>query len=266
MVLEEGQAKWATARSIPGVGPTPPAAAAPGRYFYARNRQKVGPVTLAQLNQLLRCGQLQPTDMVLEEGQTKWATARSIPGVTVTPTPAPRPPARSWAAGLGRTRRPALAGVAGLLVLVLGVGFAFVMARRDVPGVPTSQCGTAAAPTGTSAKPEPQEAGPQNPEPEGGGQSGHEPDEDWMQKPELEREWRLRIEQEVEWQLKREKKWEWQPTPETEMDWQKRQKEWQKRQYVERMLTYLVRTGEITLEEATSRIREMEAAGALIRK
>ncbi len=57
-----------------------PAPREPG-WFYARERQKFGPVSLAQLRQLAAGGQLQPTDMLLREGTTTWTPASALAGL-----------------------------------------------------------------------------------------------------------------------------------------------------------------------------------------
>ena len=41
-------------------------------WFYAKDKKKVGPVSLDQLRTLLADGILKPTDMVLHEGMQKW--------------------------------------------------------------------------------------------------------------------------------------------------------------------------------------------------
>jgi len=51
------------------------------RWYYARQKQKFGPVSSAQLRQLAATGQLLPSDMVLMEGTQKWSTAGSIPSL-----------------------------------------------------------------------------------------------------------------------------------------------------------------------------------------
>lgn len=56
-------------------------AAASKRWYYARNRQKEGPVTLAGLARLAAAGELCPGDMVLSEGASKWMRADAVPGV-----------------------------------------------------------------------------------------------------------------------------------------------------------------------------------------
>jgi tetratricopeptide (TPR) repeat protein len=66
----------------PGCSVQPVTVAEPG-WFYARNRQKVGPVSREQLQQLAASGQLKPDDMVLQEGSRNWVPARSVPGVFV---------------------------------------------------------------------------------------------------------------------------------------------------------------------------------------
>jgi hypothetical protein len=49
------------------------------RWYFARQKKKVGPVSTAQLRQLAASGQLRPFDMVLKEGAQKWTPAGSIP-------------------------------------------------------------------------------------------------------------------------------------------------------------------------------------------
>lgn len=50
-------------------------------WYYARGKQKIGPVTLAELQQLVAGGQLGPADMVLRVGASKWGPASAVPGV-----------------------------------------------------------------------------------------------------------------------------------------------------------------------------------------
>lgn len=83
------------------------------RWFVARNRQKHGPFALTQLQQMAVAGQLQPTDMLLEEGQQKWYPALEIEGlfpaavpvdgdthgIKREPHPVPEPPSVSYPSG-----------------------------------------------------------------------------------------------------------------------------------------------------------------------
>lgn len=61
-------------------------------WFYARQRQKIGPVTLDQLRSLLQSGEVAPGDMVLRQGTTQWVPASNVGelangvGVTIEPT------------------------------------------------------------------------------------------------------------------------------------------------------------------------------------
>src|SRR5207244_2303976 len=55
------------------------------RWFYARDRSKVGPLSLAELREMLSRGELQPTDMVLAEGQQRWSAVREVPGLVSAP-------------------------------------------------------------------------------------------------------------------------------------------------------------------------------------
>ncbi len=48
------------------------------RWFYAKDKKKQGPVSTEELHRLLTRGELQPTDMILQEGSTRWAPASSL--------------------------------------------------------------------------------------------------------------------------------------------------------------------------------------------
>jgi hypothetical protein len=95
MVLPQGKTKWQPASSCPELFPQPavpaPTPPAPAGWFYAQNKQKVGPVSVEQLRLLAGMGALRSTDMVLPPGGTKWQSASSV--VNLFPTsPAPVPP------------------------------------------------------------------------------------------------------------------------------------------------------------------------------
>jgi hypothetical protein len=68
-------------------------------WFYTRHgRAAPAPVSAAQLKQLADAGQLQPTDLVWQEGMAGWVTAAAIKGLfpykpPADPPPAPKPPA-----------------------------------------------------------------------------------------------------------------------------------------------------------------------------
>jgi serine/threonine protein kinase len=47
-------------------------------YYIVQNKQKIGPLSLAQMQQFSQSGQLKPGDMVLPEGGRTWAPASSI--------------------------------------------------------------------------------------------------------------------------------------------------------------------------------------------
>ena len=62
-------------------------------WYYAKNKQKVGPVTEEQLKELIRSGELSPTDMVWKQGMAKWQPAGAVDGLLPKPPPAqPEPP------------------------------------------------------------------------------------------------------------------------------------------------------------------------------
>src|SRR5690242_15092411 len=71
----------------------------PVEWYWARNRQKVGPLSLDQLRQMAAEGQLTPTDMLLRAGTTRWVPASSVPELfvqsTVSHHPDPASPEQS---------------------------------------------------------------------------------------------------------------------------------------------------------------------------
>ncbi len=50
-------------------------------WYYAHNRQRIGPVSFAQMRELAASGRLQPTDMVLREGTRQWVPAGAVEGL-----------------------------------------------------------------------------------------------------------------------------------------------------------------------------------------
>jgi len=60
-------------------------------WFYAQNKQKLGPVPWSQLRQLAAAGKLAPTDMLLPAGGGKWAAAATIAGLFPAPASADVP-------------------------------------------------------------------------------------------------------------------------------------------------------------------------------
>jgi hypothetical protein len=68
---------------IPGLTPSPPGGAAPAapQWYYTRNRQPIGPVSFAQLQQLAGSGQLDATDLVWQEGMPGWTPANTVVGL-----------------------------------------------------------------------------------------------------------------------------------------------------------------------------------------
>jgi hypothetical protein len=63
------------------------------RWYLARNKQRLGPYSSAQLKQFADAGQVQPDDMILREGRPKWVSAGSIKGLFTAARPAPPPAA-----------------------------------------------------------------------------------------------------------------------------------------------------------------------------
>ena len=63
-------------------------AAAEANWYVARNKQKSGPYSSAQLKRMAVSGQLGPEDMLLHEGQKQWVKAGAVPGLFPEPASA----------------------------------------------------------------------------------------------------------------------------------------------------------------------------------
>ncbi len=74
---------------------------AAGRWYYARGRQKLGPLVLDGLRKLAASGRLTRSDMVWQEGTPVWLPAGSVPGLFAVPVLALAPRKqrrRAWTA------------------------------------------------------------------------------------------------------------------------------------------------------------------------
>jgi hypothetical protein len=71
-------------------------------WYIARNKQKFGPFTTHQLQQLGVLGLLKSTEFVLEEGATAWVAVASVPGVF----PAPETTRKYWLSLGGKPQGP----------------------------------------------------------------------------------------------------------------------------------------------------------------
>jgi hypothetical protein len=162
----------------PGPAAAPQPAASGPRWYVALNKQKLGPFAAVQLRQMVTAGQLKPEDMVLPEGQGKWAPASSLPGLfpagvaaarppappavatprttpAAAPVPAPTPaPAPAPRPGLRLPPWPWLAG-AGAAVVVLVVAVVLFLSS----GKPADQNGQPGGPP-QAGQPEKEKGGP----------------------------------------------------------------------------------------------------------
>jgi hypothetical protein len=80
---QDGKRTWTAAAQVPDLNPV-----IVPRWYFARQKQRLGPFSTAQLAQLATAGLLQPTDMVLKEGAARWVQA-----VTVSELSFPKPSA-----------------------------------------------------------------------------------------------------------------------------------------------------------------------------
>ncbi|HEY7329479.1 MAG TPA: DUF4339 domain-containing protein [Gemmataceae bacterium] len=80
-------------------------------WYYAKNKQKVGPVTFEQLKELAGSGELSPADMVWKQGMAKWTQAGQVERLfgtaTIAPTPPPLPDDEVEPLPVGKTPVPA---------------------------------------------------------------------------------------------------------------------------------------------------------------
>lgn len=60
-----------------------------GTWQLARDRKKYGPYPWEQLCRMAAAGQVLPTDMLLRDGETRWQTAREVPGLFAPPAALP---------------------------------------------------------------------------------------------------------------------------------------------------------------------------------
>src|SRR5262249_30863419 len=60
-------------------------------YYTPDGKTKFGPVSLAELQALVRSGQLLPSHMVRREDMPRWITARTLPRLVPRPLPPPLP-------------------------------------------------------------------------------------------------------------------------------------------------------------------------------
>src|SRR5262245_17507520 len=74
------------------------------RWFIARNKERVGPFSAADMQQLARFGLLKADEHVWVEGATRWVLAREVPGLF-----RPAGAKKYWLALSGRTQGPYVA-------------------------------------------------------------------------------------------------------------------------------------------------------------
>ena len=77
-----------------------------GEWYFARGNQQQGPVALQAIQDMVRNGQLQPTDLVWREGMPNWVTASQVPELYAPPTGAPAPPAAPYPQGAQQYPQP----------------------------------------------------------------------------------------------------------------------------------------------------------------
>jgi GYF domain 2 len=89
------------------------------RFYLARNNQKHGPYPFEQFKQLAATGLVLPTDMVLEEGQSKWQQASSVEGLWPEPEKHEEPPRTELHLPSGRPPLISRSCLVVFLVLIL---------------------------------------------------------------------------------------------------------------------------------------------------
>jgi uncharacterized protein YkwD len=97
-----------------------------GRWYYARGRQKVGPLGLDGLRGLAAVGRLSPADMVWQEDTVKWLPAGTVPGLFAVPVAVVAP----------RKRRLLPFALAALVLAAVTASVAFLTWRTSAPAAP----------------------------------------------------------------------------------------------------------------------------------
>lgn len=71
--------------------PPPPARSAPiaPQFYYAQNGQRIGPLTLKQMQERVASHQLRPQDLVWREGMSQWVAAQEVPELFSPPAATP---------------------------------------------------------------------------------------------------------------------------------------------------------------------------------
>jgi len=105
-------------------------------WYYAKNKQKVGPVTQAQLQELVRSGKLSPADMVWKQGMAKWQSAGAVDGLLpksppseLEPPPLPdatRAASSVWWEGLKRNKPAYLSAILAVAMCCTCLGIPVV--------------------------------------------------------------------------------------------------------------------------------------------
>jgi hypothetical protein len=85
---------------------------AEANWYYARDDQPMGPVSVAELKQLADAGQLKPDDLLWSEGMEEWTTAINLHGLFGDEAGSKGPVASAVAAPRGERRaaRPSVEG------------------------------------------------------------------------------------------------------------------------------------------------------------
>ena len=71
-------------------------------WYIGRNKQKFGPFSISQLQQLITLGLVKSTEYVLQEGAAKWVAVTSLPGLF----PAAPAPKKYWLSLGGKNQGP----------------------------------------------------------------------------------------------------------------------------------------------------------------
>lgn len=84
-----------------------------GEWYYARGNQQQGPVALQAIQDMVRSGQLQPTDLVWRQGMPNWLAASQLPelyaGQATAPAPQYAPPQQQYSPAGQYPQQPGVA-------------------------------------------------------------------------------------------------------------------------------------------------------------
>lgn len=106
-------------------------------WYYLRNGEKAGPMSLADLRELVAKGQVKPQDSVWKAGMAQWVQAQTVPDLFPPPPPPayPQPPAYAQPPAHAASYTPPAPAKSSTLKWVLIGGVLLIGGCCGIPGI-----------------------------------------------------------------------------------------------------------------------------------